>query len=87
MLGVGEYDVLLTDINMPEMDGFELSEKIREGEKVTGKHLPIIAMTALAFEEDRKRCLEVGMDGYVSKPIRREELIKVLNANVDRGVG
>ena len=54
---------------MPIMDGLEATERIRAAEKQTGKHVPIVAMTANAFEEDRDRCREAGMDGYVAKPV------------------
>jgi len=59
---------------MPEMDGFDATARIREGERLTGSHLPIIALTANAMVGDRERCLAAGMDGYVSKPIDIREL-------------
>jgi two-component system sensor histidine kinase/response regulator len=62
------------DIQMPEMDGFAATAAIREREKITGKHLPIVALTAHAMEGDRERFLDAGMDGYLSKPIRAKEL-------------
>jgi len=68
------FDLVLMDIQMPEMDGFEATAAIREKEKSSGKHLPIIALTAHAMKGDHERCLAAGMDGYVSKPIRAEEL-------------
>ncbi len=65
-----EFDVVLMDVEMPEMDGLEATAVIRVQERHTGKHVPIIAMTAHAMTGDRERCLEAGMDEYVSKPIR-----------------
>src|SRR5580704_8180936 len=66
----GRFDLIVMDVQMPEMDGFEATAAIRKLEKATGKHIPIIAMTAHAMMGDRERCLAAGMDGYVSKPIR-----------------
>ena len=68
------FDLLLMDIQMPEMDGLTATRKIRMQEANTHFHLPIIAMTAHAMKGDRERCLEAGMDGYVTKPINTEEL-------------
>jgi two-component system, sensor histidine kinase and response regulator len=70
------------DVLMPEMDGFEATALIRRQEEQTGKHLPIIAMTANAMKGDRERCLTAGMDGYVAKPIDRNELRRVLETVV-----
>jgi CheY-like chemotaxis protein len=72
------FDVVLMDVQMPEMDGFEATSAIRLREQSTGRHLPIIAMTAHAMRGDQERCLAAGMDGYISKPIRAEELIALL---------
>ena len=66
------------DVQMPEMDGFEATARIREREKATGGHIPIIAMTAHAIKGDRERCLEAGMDGYVTKPIEADELVRAI---------
>jgi CheY-like chemotaxis protein len=66
------------DVQMPEMDGFEATAAIREKEKHFGNHLPVIAMTAHAMKGDRERCLAAGMDDYITKPIRAEELAEVL---------
>ena len=77
-----QYNVVLMDVQMPEMDGFEATRHIREWERERGSHIPIIAMTAHAMQGDRERCLEAGMDDYVSKPIEP----KVLFAALDRWV-
>jgi two-component system, sensor histidine kinase and response regulator len=69
------YDVVLMDIHMPEMDGFETTAAIRENEKETGLHQRVIAFTA---SEDREKCLAAGMDGYLSKPIRTPEFVELL---------
>jgi CheY-like chemotaxis protein/HPt (histidine-containing phosphotransfer) domain-containing protein len=73
-----QFDVVLMDVQMPEMDGFEATNAIRTKEKITGSHLPIIAMTAHAMQGDRERCLEAGMDEYLSKPVRAAELLRVI---------
>jgi signal transduction histidine kinase/DNA-binding NarL/FixJ family response regulator len=72
------FDLVLMDIQMPEMDGLEATMTIRNQERVQGTHLPIIAVTAHAMQGDRERCLQAGMDGYVSKPIRPEELFEAI---------
>jgi two-component system sensor histidine kinase/response regulator len=73
-----EFDVVLMDVQMPEMDGIEATEEIRRREKGAGRHIPIIAMTAHAMTGDRERCLEHGMDDYISKPIRANILLELL---------
>ncbi|HEX9002624.1 MAG TPA: response regulator [Blastocatellia bacterium] len=77
-LAAERFDLVLMDIQMPEMDGFEATASIREQERATGNHLPIIAMTAHAMKGDRERCLEAGMDEYISKPIQSEELFRLI---------
>lgn len=72
------YDVVLMDVQMPEMDGLETTTVIRARERRTGGHVPIIAMTACAMLGDREECLSAGMDGYLSKPIRATQLLDTL---------
>jgi PAS domain S-box-containing protein len=79
LLGEQQFDIILMDISMPELDGFEATRRIRESETQTGAHLPIIAMTAHALKEDRGRCLEAGMDDYVSKPVNFKELFEKID--------
>jgi two-component system, sensor histidine kinase and response regulator len=78
------FDLVLMDVHMPGMDGFEATVAIREKEESTGLHQPIIAMTALAMTGDRERCLAAGMDGYLSKPIDLQKLDEVLAVYADR---
>jgi signal transduction histidine kinase/CheY-like chemotaxis protein len=70
----GDYDLILMDVQMPGMDGFEATAAIRLAERSAGRHLPIIAMTAHALRGDAERCLERGMDGYLSKPLSAQRL-------------
>ncbi|AIE86121.1 sensory box histidine kinase/response regulator [Fimbriimonas ginsengisoli Gsoil 348] len=72
------FDVVLMDVQMPEMDGFEATAAIREWEVATGRHVPIVATTAYAMEGDQEKCFDAGMDAYVSKPINPQELYAVL---------
>ena len=74
----GNIDLILMDVQMPEMDGFEAAQQIRLEERSTGRHVTIVAVTAHAMTGDRERCLQAGMDDYLSKPIRREELLSLL---------
>jgi CheY-like chemotaxis protein len=73
-----KFDVVLMDVQMPEMDGLEATAAVREGEKRTGAHIPIIAMTAHAMQDDKQRCLAAGMDAYISKPIRSRDLVELV---------
>jgi two-component system, sensor histidine kinase and response regulator len=77
------FDIVLMDIQMPGMDGFETTAAIRQQEQLTGTHIPIVAMTAHAFKGDQERCLAGGMDAYISKPIRQQELY----ATIERLLG
>jgi two-component system, sensor histidine kinase and response regulator len=72
------FDLVLMDVQMPEMDGLTATTRIREQEKQTGGHVPIIAMTAHAMRGDRERCIEAGMDDYVSKPISSSTLMEAI---------
>jgi hypothetical protein len=77
------FDLVLMDVQMPEMDGFAATAAIREEEELLGRRTPIIAMTAHAMKGDRERCLEAGMDNYITKPIQRSELSRVLSEATD----
>ena len=77
-LATETFDLVLMDCQMPEMDGFTCTERIRAQEAGTGRHLPIVAMTAHAMAGDRDQCLASGMDDYLSKPITREALLRAV---------
>jgi len=82
------FDLVLMDVQMPEMDGFEATRKIRSLEaSVKNPDIPIIAMTAHAMKGDRERCLEMGMDGYVCKPINPQELYEAISKQLSEGGG
>lgn len=72
------FDVVLMDVQMPEVNGFEATAAIRQQEQATALHIPIVAMTAYAMKGDRERCLGAGMDAYISKPINAEELLRTI---------
>jgi two-component system, sensor histidine kinase and response regulator len=82
-LARSSFDLVLMDVQMPEMDGIEATMAIREQEKLTGLHQAVIAMTAMAMKGDRERCIAAGMDGYVSKPINTRELDDALEGCVE----
>jgi len=75
---VDGFDLVLMDVQMPDMDGFEATAAIREQERETKAHIPIVAMTAHAMKGDRERCLEAGMDAYIAKPVRAKELLDLI---------
>jgi CheY-like chemotaxis protein len=72
------FDLILMDVQMPEMDGLEATRQIRGRERSTGIHVPILAMTAHAMKGDKERCLAAGMDGYISKPIHVQSLMQTI---------
>ena len=80
----GIFDVILMDIQMPNMNGFEATAAIREKENKTDRHTPIIAMTAHAMKGDREMCLEAGMDDYVPKPLKADELLTKIEQVVQK---
>ena len=75
----GRFDLLLLDIHMPEVDGFQVVRVLREREQTAGGHLPVIALTARSRKEDRRKCLDAGMDDYLSKPIRAADLLAAID--------
>jgi CheY-like chemotaxis protein len=82
MMKVNQYDLILMDIQMPEMDGMEAAKRIREKERNEGGHVVIIALTANATEHDKISCLQSGMDDYLPKPIRTQKLYDCINRNI-----
>jgi CheY-like chemotaxis protein len=81
------FDVVLMDVQMPEMDGLAATAVIRENEKGTRMHIPIVALTAHAMKGDRERCLAMGMDAYIAKPLRASELFETLAGLLPSAVG
>ena len=73
-----ELDLVLMDVQMLGLDGFEVTRALREKEKITGNHLRIVAMTPYSMQGDRERCLAAGMDAYIAKPIHVKELIQAI---------
>ena len=85
LIGKKPFDLVLMDVQMPVIDGLKATQIIREQERQSGKHIPIVAMTAHAMDGDEKRCLAAGMDGYVAKPIDREKLFQTIENIVKKG--
>jgi len=80
-----QFDLILMDVQMPDLDGLQATARIREAERGSAHRVPIVAMTAQAFESDRLRCLESGMDAYVTKPVQVPELMKMIESVVPGG--
>ena len=78
LMAIKDYDLILMDCQMPVLDGYETTKAIRQLENQSSRHTVIIALTANAFKEDRDRCLEVGMDDYLTKPVRKEQLNEII---------
>jgi CheY-like chemotaxis protein len=74
-----DFDLVLMDVQMPEMDGLEATRRLRATERISGRHVPVVALTAHAMKGDRERCLDAGMDAYVAKPIQSAELLAVID--------
>ncbi len=83
----GSFDVVLMDVEMPEMNGFEATQSIRVREQGTQEHIPIVGLTARSKQGDKERCLEAGMDAYVPKPIKRDLLFATLAQLIEGNVG
>jgi CheY-like chemotaxis protein len=75
-----KFDLVLMDVSMPEMDGYEAVAAIRAKEGAAQTHVPIIAMTAHAMKGDREHCLAAGMDAYISKPVQPKELFEIIKS-------
>jgi len=87
VLEQSNYNIILMDIQMPVMDGLEATAIIREIEKGTGKHIPIIGITAYAVKADREKCLSAGMDDYLAKPFVKEEFYNMIDKYIEKTNG
>ena len=76
----GKFDLVLMDVQMPRMNGFEATSAIRELERTYGGHTPIVAVTAYALDKDKAECLAAGMDAYLSKPLNLKKCIEMINS-------
>ena len=85
VLAQGAFDAVLMDVEMPEMDGLEATRLLRQRERATGRHTPVIAMTAHALKNIRQQCLEAGMDDHISKPVQPEELFRAVESAGEKG--
>jgi two-component system, sensor histidine kinase and response regulator len=79
LAGQGAFDLMLLDVHMPELDGIEVVRRVRERERITGAHLPIIALTARSRKEDRERCLAAGVDDFLTKPVSAADLLAAID--------
>lgn len=77
-----KYHIVLMDIQMPIMDGYQATKLIRAKEITNGKYIPIIAVTAFAMESDRQKCFEIGMDDYISKPFNKDDFYKIIEKHL-----
>lgn len=77
-----KYHIILMDIQMPIMDGYQATKLIRAKEITSGKYIPIIAVTAFAMESDRQKCFEIGMDDYISKPFNKDDFYKIIEKHL-----
>jgi CheY-like chemotaxis protein len=77
-----KYHIVLMDIQMPIMDGYQATKLIRAKEITSGKYIPIIAVTAFAMESDRQKCFEIGMDDYISKPFNKDDFYKIIEKHL-----
>lgn len=83
-LSKGDFHIVLMDIQMPVMDGYQATQAIREKEQGTGSHIPIIGITAFAMESDRKKCFDIGMDDYLSKPFNKEDFYRIIEKHLEK---